>query len=189
MPIRVVSYWLPPRPQLQRSSGVRVPFELACIHEPISRRHVPRLQHSQRIARNVDARNARRQFAVQRKIVKRDRDFLGAANATAQEDENGERAAADAPLQRSHGKSLQEEKSGQAGRRRQNCIQKFSAVFEPRRPHSIPNDAFTDLPYSRAFSSTFGSSTVNNFRSRITTRPPITTVSTSLAFSEYAICA
>lgn len=55
--------------------------------------------------------------------------------------------------------------------------------------YSIPNDAFTDLPYSRAFSRTFGSSTLSSFRSRITTFPPMITVCTSLPFNEYAICA
>jgi hypothetical protein len=55
--------------------------------------------------------------------------------------------------------------------------------------YSIPSDALTDFRYSRAFSSTRGSSTVSSLRSRRTTLPPITTVSTSDAFSEYAICA
>jgi hypothetical protein len=48
----------------------------------------------------------------------------------------------------------------------------------------IPRDAAIVFLYSRALAIASCSLTVSSFRSRITTRPPIITVSTSLAFNE-----
>src|SRR5580704_14279607 len=50
-------------------------------------------------------------------------------------------------------------------------------------------DASTFLPYSRPFARISVSFSVRSFLSRMTMRPPITTVSTSLPFSAYASCA
>ena len=53
----------------------------------------------------------------------------------------------------------------------------------------IPSDAAIVFLYSRALAIASSSLTVSSLWSRITTRPPIMTVSTSLAFNAYAICA
>src|SRR6266571_454715 len=50
------------------------------------------------------------------------------------------------------------------------------------------NDASILVLYSRAFARIAGSSSVNSFLSRITVRPPMITVSTSLPFNAYANC-
>jgi hypothetical protein len=55
--------------------------------------------------------------------------------------------------------------------------------------YCIPRDAATRFWYSRALAMAAASSTVSSFRSRMTTRPPMITVSTSLALSAYASCA
>ena len=55
--------------------------------------------------------------------------------------------------------------------------------------YCIPRDAATRFWYSRALAMAAASSTVSSFRLRMTTRPPMITVSTSLALSAYASCA
>ncbi len=82
MRIRMIPHWLRRRPQLQCLRRIGIPFEFSRIDESIGRRHVPLLQHRQRIPRNLHPRHSRRQLPIQRQIIKRNRHLLRSTHAT-----------------------------------------------------------------------------------------------------------
>ena len=76
VPVRMTPNWLRRYPHFKCVCCIRIAFQLLRVHESIGRRHVPSLQDCNRVARNLKARDAGRQLAVQRQIIESDRNRL-----------------------------------------------------------------------------------------------------------------